>query len=281
MKITKFLSGKKEFKLDFIVVGAQKAGTSSLFNFLSLHPQCSFSSKKEIHYFDKNYVKGETWYHKHFKRSKSSSKNYFEATPSYIYFPWVPQRISAYNNNIKLICVLRDPIERAYSAWNMWRIAHHENKEYWLKHFSEGSRKGIKPFLDLFRKEVFPSFNATITDEIDAFKRNEKYSTPDFVKRGIYVQQLENFYKYFPRNQLLVINQHDLMYSKIQVLKKVEQFLALSTFDWPENLENMHVRKYESRICPVSLSTLQKFYKPYNKALFELLDIDFGWNKVN
>lgn len=280
MKIIERLLGKKEFKLDFLVVGSQKAGTSSLFNFLSLHPQCGFGSTKEIHYFDTNYDKGETWYHNHFNRTKTTAKKYFEVTPSYIYFPWVPERISAYNNKIKLIVVLRDPIERAYSAWNMWRIAHREKKKFYLERFSVDPREHTKPYLDLFRKEDFPSFNETILDEIEAFMQNEKYSTPDFVKRGIYVQQFENFYKHFSCDQFLVINSQDLMSSKIKVLKKVEQFLGISSFDWyKKNLVNNHVRGYDSLIDVDSFSALQEFYKPYNEELFKLLDTDFGWNK--
>ena len=280
MKIIDRLFGKKQFKLDFLVVGAQKAGTSSLFSFLSLHPQCGFGSTKEIHYFDTNYEKGETWYHNHFDRKKTTDKKYFEVTPSYIYHPWVPERISAYNNKIKLIVVLRDPIERAYSAWNMWRIAHHEKKEFYLKHFSENPREHRKPYLDLFHKDDFPSFNEIILDEIEALMKTEKYSTPDFVQRGIYAQQLENFYKYFSRDQLLVINSQDLMSSKIQELKRIEQFLGISSFDWPKKkLANNHVRGYESSVDADSLSVLQKFYKPYNEDLFKLLGTDLGWNK--
>src|SRR6056297_562433 len=109
---------KKEFNIDFIGIGAQKAGTSSIFHFLKEHPEICTSSKKEIHFFDKeyNYLKGIKFYRKFF--NNCSSKNIKgEFTPRYIYHPKVAQRIKKYFPDVKLIVSLRNPIERAISHY--------------------------------------------------------------------------------------------------------------------------------------------------------------------
>jgi len=112
---------KKQPKVGAFIIGSQKAATTSLFTYLVRHPQIEGSSKKEVHYFDnhQNFSQGDAWYHKHFTYNRKSLN--IEATPRYLYAPHVPQRLFEFNSKAKLIIVLRNPVERAYSAWNMYR----------------------------------------------------------------------------------------------------------------------------------------------------------------
>jgi len=103
---------------NYLIIGAQKTGTSSLFNYLSMHPQVINSNKKEVHYFDKNFERPLNWY-KQFFPFKFIANNYTigEATPDYLYHPFVAQRIYNTIPGVKLIIILRNPVERVISHY--------------------------------------------------------------------------------------------------------------------------------------------------------------------
>ncbi|MFO7955055.1 sulfotransferase family protein [Thioalkalivibrio sp.] len=109
---------------DFIIIGAQKSGTTSLYAYLSQHPQLFPSSTKEVHFFDggldpsvDTFKKGMPWYRAHFPLRKNMGANQrtFEASPLYIFNPLAPERIANVVPNVKIIALLRNPTERAIS----------------------------------------------------------------------------------------------------------------------------------------------------------------------
>ena len=107
-------------KLDFILAGDQRCGTTWLYSQLNQHEDVFLPDTKELHFFDKFYDKGLDYYHSHFD-ARGDNKLIGEATPDYLCFEVAAERIAAYNPNIKLIFILRDPVERAYSAYWMFR----------------------------------------------------------------------------------------------------------------------------------------------------------------
>ncbi|NCU31833.1 MAG: sulfotransferase, partial [Candidatus Moranbacteria bacterium] len=112
-------------KVDFLIGGVQKGGTTSLSAELSAHPDILFSKKKEIHYFDLHYKKSESWYHKHFAFMPNKING--ECSPFYMYWRPCYKRIHTYNPNIKWIFLLRNPIERAFSAYTMSKNRNRES----------------------------------------------------------------------------------------------------------------------------------------------------------
>jgi|SRR5690242_3518862 len=103
----------------FLIIGAQRCGTTSLFEYLARHPDVAPPSAKELHFFDSEYHKGDAWYRERFP----SLRNGFitgEATPYYIFHPHTPTRVRDWNSKVKLIVLLRNPVDRAYSHY------HHE-----------------------------------------------------------------------------------------------------------------------------------------------------------
>jgi hypothetical protein len=149
---------------DFLICGAQKCGTTSLFLSLKNHPEICMSSKKEIHFFDKkqNYKKGIQWYKKFFKEC-SQKKATGEATPHYYRNKKVPRRIRKTFESVKLIFILRDPSKRAYSNYQQNREKGYENREFRDAIFSEDGKKRyiekgfyyrhIRRFLKFFDKK--------------------------------------------------------------------------------------------------------------------------------
>lgn len=104
---------------DFIIIGAQKGGTSSLFSYLKQHSQLQLPDKKEIHFFDNDYQKGVNWYRSHFPMKIFDNIKTGEATPYYLFHPHAPQRIFQHCPKVKLIVMLRNPTDRAYSHYMM------------------------------------------------------------------------------------------------------------------------------------------------------------------
>src|SRR5690242_8679107 len=98
----------------FLIIGAQRCGTTSLFEYLANHPEIVPPSVKKIHFFDSEYEKGEAWYRARFPVLENGFIT-GEATPYYLFHPRVPKRVRNWNPNVKLIVLLRNPVDRAYS----------------------------------------------------------------------------------------------------------------------------------------------------------------------
>lgn len=115
-------------RVNFLIIGAQKAGTTALASQLKMQPEVLFASRKEVFYFTKwkffgqqaRVEQAERWYHQHFDWANPAPL-VGEATPMYLSQPWAPQRVKRYNPQMKLVAILRHPLHRAMSAWNMFR----------------------------------------------------------------------------------------------------------------------------------------------------------------
>ena len=99
----------------FLIIGAQKCGTTALLRALRLHPLVLAPVRKEIHYFDHGYDRGPRWYRSHFPARRGAAYVTGEASPSYLMHPLAPSRAAAFDPDMKLVAILRDPVERALS----------------------------------------------------------------------------------------------------------------------------------------------------------------------
>lgn len=170
-------------KIDFLIIGAQKAGTTALWQALSGHPDIRIANRKEVHFFDKAPPTGlariDYWlYHRAFDWSGADARvRRGEATPAYLWWPGALERIKTYNPKIKLIALLRDPIERAWS-------------QHWMD-------------VGLGRK------GADILESIDK-EMAQRGDTPDrvhsLISRGLYSTQIKRLQTLFPASQTLILN---------------------------------------------------------------------------
>ncbi len=265
-------------KPNFLILGAQKAGTSSLNHYLNQHPKIKGSTIKEVRFFDRdeNYFKGENWYHNYFLQNKNTSL-YFDATPEYIYRSVAAERIYNYNPNIKLIVLLREPVKRAYSSWNMYR-------DFLEKTIPDPLFRGyVKErennlYKELYGSGPYPSFEACMTEEMKKMEEGSELQEPSFIRRGIYIDQLNRVFKFFPKKQVLVLGFKDLVTDRVNTLNKVLDFLDMEKNSWDfldDQVKNK--RKYVSTIAPETEAKLQNFYAPYNKQLEELLGHQVNW----
>jgi hypothetical protein len=199
------MAERKASKVDFMVIGAQKAGTTALFDHLKDDPQLNLSKIKETHFFDNEQL---DWarpdyglYHARFDWDRPGLKG--EATPIYIYWPESLERLSAYNPDARLILMLRDPVRRAFSHWQM---------EY---------ARGIDatPFAWAIREGR--------TRVAEAPYKHGNHRVFSYVERGFYGAQVQRLLTLFPRDQVLFERADALKSDPAAVLARVCDFLRL------------------------------------------------------
>ncbi|MEM1041843.1 MAG: sulfotransferase [Bacteroidota bacterium] len=254
---------------DFIIIGAQKAGTSSLHYYLSQHPQVIASSVKEVHYFDNHFEEGLLWYKAHFplrsrvrRRERELGKPVLvgEASPYYLFHPHAPRRIREALPEAKLIAFLRDPVKRAYSHYQM---GVRRNKE--SLSFEEAVER---------ERERLPG--ETVKMLADEHYRSEFHQVYSYVERGIYVDQLEVYAELFGRDQLLVMPSEALFADTQATVDAVTDFLGLERAPLTD-VEPKWVGTYKKKAALPLEDELRAFYAPHNQRLYEFLGRTFDW----
>jgi hypothetical protein len=255
---------------DFIIIGAQRSGTTSLYNYLAEHPNILPAFMKETHFFDNYFRKGMTWYQAYFPSTwyKNHGQQHHdgdlitgEATPYYLFYPHAPQRVLEAVPNAKLIVVLRDPVHRAYSHY------HHEvNEGFESLSFEEALEREAREL---------PSETETILKDEDYLSFFHQHYT--YLSRGIYVDQLERWTRFFPKEQILVLESKDFDSDPAATLRQVIQFLNLPSWEL-SNHKKYHLAQY----TPMEAATRERlvaYFEPHNRRLYEFLGIDLGWER--
>jgi hypothetical protein len=266
----------------FLIIGAQKGGTVALRKYLARHQNIVPAKQKEIGYFDQDisYRRGNRWYHSHFPLPHRLGRRgvTFESTPEYLYYPKAAQRIFSYDPALRLIVLLREPIERAFSAWNMFRTLRYEQPDYLRAILPECDPVLRESISQMLSGDSFPEFDQAVRDEIDGTLSGSAALEPSFVRRGVYHEQLLRYLKCFSREQILVLDSARLKRELGNVLPEVIQFLGLPEYAaLPVDLPLFHVGQYEQQIAASTRGFLREFYQPHNDQLYELLGRDFGW----
>lgn len=200
---------RKIERLNFVLAGAQKSGTTALHYFLSRHPHITMGDQQEIHFFDNDALfASEADYqelHKHYPPLGPSTIA-GDCTPSYIYHERAAERIWEYNPKIKLLILLRNPVDRAFAHWNMQRF------------------RGREPldFFDAVREEQM-----RIEGAPPAEARRFAY-----IDRGFYGRQLERLFKFFPREQVKTVKFEEFKNNQRETLASIFSFLSRKPLRW-------------------------------------------------
>ena len=242
---------------DFLIIGAQKGGTTSLYDYLIQHPGINTAFRKEVHFFDKNYDKGLGWY-KAFFPLKTKEGITGEASPFYLYHPLVPQRVKTDLSGTKLIVLLRDPVQRAYSHFKMEKRRGHEKLS----------------FLEALEQE-----SARLSEE-KKMLMNGKFSYShqffSYLDRGKYAEQLERWFKLFPRNQFLILESESFFKDPKSQYEKVLKFLNVEPYR-EVKFSALNTDTTKKQIPKEAENYLRNYYEPYNHKLRELMEAQISW----
>ena len=237
-------TAKRRALPDFLIIGITKGGTTSLNYFLSLHPQIH-TAPQEVHYFDRdsNYKKGEPWYRSHFPFASAINPGDLvgEKTPDYLFFSKASKRIQKDLPNAKLICLLRNPTDRAISNYFMRLRQKHEH---------------------------LPIMEAMTTDKLE---------WRPYKSRGLYLKQLQSYKSYLKNNRLLILSSEDFLADPQNTLKQVFRFLGVDeTFKCPD-FKYRNVGKNKNQVPREVYEYLNDYFKLPNRRLYKYLHRDFGW----
>lgn len=251
---------------DFLIIGAQKSGTSSLFYYLQQHPHVILPTviTKEVHFFDCHYGLGENWYRGHFPlRSRLDTSQVAitgEATPEYLFHPCAPLRAHQTVPKAKLVALLRNPIERAFSAYKMECKRNNETLS-----FAEA--------LDA-ENERLAGEEARLMAEADYTSFTYTYNS--YRRRGEYIDQLEKWAQHFPKENILVIQSEEFFQRTAETFDRVLGFLGLPAWH-PPQFQNVNQGDDKARIDPQIRSQLREHFKPFNERLYQWVGRDFEW----
>jgi Sulfotransferase domain len=247
----------------FLIVGAQKAATTSLFMYLCRHPSVLPPLKKEIHYFDINAEMSLDWYFAHFPvahgRTNGTAWITGEASPYYMFHPLVPRRIAQRFPRMRIIIMLRNPVARALSHY------HHEVR----------LRRERLPIMEALQAEegrLMGEEQKIIRDDAYVSFNHQHYS---YFARGLYVDQIKRFEGCFPKNQIMIVESEQLRNQPEQVYQGILKFLDLQprSLDAPDHYNK---GKYQ-KIPEEAMAWLKERYREPNQRLFDHLNTRFDW----
>ena len=237
---------------DALIIGAMKCGTSSLHNYLTQHPAVIAPLRKEVHYFDTHFDQGERWYRANFGRLGEPGLN-FESSPYYLAHPLAPQRAHALVPQARLIVLLRDPVRRAYSHYWHERHKRRETLPFEAAIAAEPERLGDDE-QRLARGEI---------------RRSRAHQHFGYLARGRYAEQLERWWRAYPREQTLVLRFEDLAREPMAVLGQTLDFLGLRRIE-RVRLEARNTGRYPP-MDPATAERLRDYFAPHEARLQALL----------
>ena len=243
---------------DFLVIGAQKAGTTALYAYLRWHPGITGPSWKEVSFFDRHWWRGEAWYRGQFPL-RSRGKLVGEASPSYLFHPLAPERARVMVPDAKLVALLREPVARAYSQY---------------QHEVSLGREPLS-FEDAIAAEEGRTAGEVERLVADPKAFSRAWWDHTYVARGRYAEQLERWLAVFPREQLLVVRTEDLGERPAETYASILSFLDAA----PHVLER-YPRVFERDYAPMRPETraaLATTFAEPNRRLEALLGRPLGW----
>ena len=245
-------------KPDFLIIGAAKSGTTSLAAALAKHPDL-YILPYEVHYFSKRLSRGDRWYLSLFDQP---GKLQGEKSPTYLYYLDCHREIYRLLPHAALVVLLRDPVERAFSNWNM----RYNDKRLISQglHFNRGHRDRPLESLD------FPAL-------VDYYLENDDSAAVflpplDVIHRSLYLPQVESLLRYFPGENILFLLSERFFGSEARCCEKVCRFLNIDPLPLPA-FERQRQGQYKKPLPQKTRDQLKEFFRPYNRQLSKLLGL--------
>lgn len=246
---------------DFIIIGAQKSGTTSLYRYLIEHPRIVPASAKQLDFFaHESFHRGTDFYLSQFPERDEHLLS-GEASPYYMFHPHAPRRIREFDPGVKLIAILRNPVDRAYS------------------HYQHQVRNGREPLS--FEEAITGEESRTAAETARMLEDEAYYSKVhrrhSYLSRSLYASQLQSWLSLFAREQILTLGSERMFENPEPVLDRVTDFLGLPPLRLRTYNEYMP-GSYWKEMLPETRERLIRYFRPHNRRLYELLGETYPWD---
>jgi hypothetical protein len=254
---------------DYLIIGAQRAGTTSLHRYLVQHPGVGTMLRtKGVHFFDTGYGRGMSWYASRFPtrlaawwvaRRHGLELRTGEASPYYLFHPHVPRRVAEHLPRVKLIALLRDPVQRAYS------------------HYQHEVARGFETLSFEEAVEAEPARLAGETERLlaEPLYHSFAHQHHSYLARGCYAEQLDRWRPLFGDGQLLVLSSERFFADPERTFRRVLDFLELPAFT-PDGWARHNAHDYRQMGAQVRARLVEHYREP-NRRLYRSLGDDLGW----
>jgi hypothetical protein len=269
-RVLRHLSANHRRLPDYVIVGAQKAGTTSLWAYLNEHPQIELALTKEMSFFDIHYQRGASWYRMHFPIKPDSSVSTTperrtltgESSAYYMFHPLAANRLAELVPSAKIICLLRNPVDRAFSHYQLKC----RRRQEWL------------PF-----EEAIAAEEERLAGEEQKLRSvkgyySESHDRYSYLARGRYLEQLVRWQQVFPAEQLLIVESGELFKHTDEVYQRVLRFLDLPSWR-PAQFGNRFPGKYQEKMSAATRRHLVDYFAPHNEQLYRHLNARFDWDR--
>jgi hypothetical protein len=256
---------------DFMIIGGQRCGTTSLYRYVAQHPAVAPAIlNKGLHYFDTNFGRGAIWYRSHFpsgpykafvrRRRHVPHVVTGEGSPYYVFHPLAPQRIAEAVPRVRAILVMRDPVSRAQSQYQ-----HELARGFETLPFEEALER---------EDERLDGEEQRMRDDPRYYSFSHQHHS--YVARGRYLDQIQRWLRFFPRERLLILEARDLFTDPDATFRTVLRFLDLEEMSL-DSYGKLNAHDYASMSERARTFLEARFEEP-NRELSEFLGRDIGWS---
>jgi len=265
-RVPRLLTARRRVLPDFIVFGAMRCGTSSLYHTLTEHPQVIPGFRKEVRFFDWQFDRGLDWYRAYFPLRSAMARHQRragraltgEASPEYIFHPAAAERIARTLPQVRLVALLRDPVERAWS------------------HYKHSVRLGVEP---LTFEEALAREDERLAGELERMRRpgyrGRAFQDHSYVTQGHYEEFLRPWYEHLAHEQIMIVRAEDMFAEPEGTLATIVGFLGLAP--WTPRYLAMNLGR-RGEMAPEVRAELRAHFDPHGARLGELLGRDMHWH---
>lgn len=246
---------------DFLLIGSQKAATTTLHAYLAQNPHLQAANIKEAHFFNMHYDRGLNYYKSCFPIRKADTLA-FETTPDYIDHPLAPQLCHQAIPEAKLILTMREPVERAFSHFNFVQGYHEAERSLTFEAGLAQEKERMQQAMD------------TLTT--DRYNAARWLSNHGYVRKGEYASHLERWLQYYPKEQFLFIEFEDIKHRIHEVIERICAFLEVPVHR-VEQKKTLNKTAYRAQIAAQTQAQLKAHFQPHNERLFPLIGTRYDW----
>ncbi|MCB1071325.1 MAG: sulfotransferase domain-containing protein [Kiritimatiellae bacterium] len=252
--------------LSYMIIGAPKCGTGSLYKYVVQHPLVEAASRPDLHFFDDHFDKGLVWYRQFFPLLNRPPESPApvgtitgEVTSFYLFHPLVPERVKQVAPGARFIFLVRNPTDRAYV------------------HFRDAVDRGLETlsFFQAIKMEAKRLERGRFNLQDNPYATWERAKEHSYISQGLYAEQFRRWLDFFPREQFLILDAQAFFDAPVETVSEVYRFLELPEFT-PAFVEPPHENPY-AKLTGETRLHIDNFFSRYNEDFYRLAKKNFGW----